>query len=64
LWAAVRQISMLESLSRTLLVEVMELRRERERAAASRTLYGHCENLMGYMLSLYCLFKCAAPAFC
>lgn len=39
--------------------QVLELKKERERALKSRTLAGHAQNLMGYLLSAYCLYKCA-----
>ena len=51
------QVAALESLSKALFVEVLELRKEHERAVSSRTLWGHCKNLVGYCLSAYCLFK-------
>ena len=51
------QVAALESLSKALFVEVLELRKEHERAISSRTLWGHCKNLAGYCLSAYCLFK-------
>jgi len=57
------QVKSLESLARALSLEVLELRTERERALDSRTAYGHCKNLLGYMLSAYCLFKCAPTPF-
>ncbi|KAK9815635.1 hypothetical protein WJX72_007232 [[Myrmecia] bisecta] len=51
------EVRALESLSRALFIEVLELRRERERAIQSHTLWGHCKNLLGYCLSAYCLYK-------
>ena len=48
----------LEALSRALSGEVLDLRLARCRAVDSRTLAGHARNLLGYMLSAYCLFKC------
>ena len=51
------QVSGLEGLARALAVEALELRRERERALASRTLAGHARNALGYALSLYCLIR-------
>jgi golgi pH regulator len=47
----------LEALGKALYLEVLELKKERERALESRTLAGHAKNLMGYMLSAYCLYK-------
>ena len=54
----------LDSLAKALHVEVLELRRERARALASRGLWGHFKNLLGYLLSAYCLFKYAIFSFC
>jgi hypothetical protein len=54
-------VKSLESLSRALSMEVLDLRVARVRAMDSRTLAGHAKNLLGYMLSAYCLFKCATP---
>ena len=51
------QVQALDSLAKALLVEVLELRRERARALSSRGLWGHFKNLLGYLLSAYCLFK-------
>lgn len=51
------QVQALDSLAKALHVEVLELRRERARALASRGLWGHLKNLLGYLLSAYCLFK-------
>ncbi|CAL8468873.1 g8414 [Coccomyxa elongata] len=51
------EVQGLESLARMLCVDVIELRRERDRALASRTLAGHAKNFLGYCLSFYCLFR-------
>ena len=51
------QVQALDSLAKALHVEVLELRRERARALSSRGLWGHLKNLLGYLLSAYCLFK-------
>lgn len=51
------QVAGLECLTRMLCMEVIELRSERERALASRTLAGHAKNFLGYCLSFYCLFR-------
>lgn len=58
------QVQALDSLAKALHVEVLELRRERARALSSRGLWGHLKNLLGYLLSAYCLFKYAASAEC
>lgn len=47
----------LESLRAALAADVVELRRERERALVARTAYGHVQNFLGYVLSLYCLYR-------
>ena len=45
-------------MARALVVDVMDLRADRARALASRTLLGTCRNLLGYVLCAYCIFKC------
>ena len=55
------QVQALDSLAKALHVEVLELRRERARALSSRGLWGHFKNLLGYLLSIYCLFKYVIP---
>lgn len=54
----------LEGLARALAVEALELRAERARALASRTLTGHARNALGYALSLYCLLRCGPADVC
>jgi hypothetical protein len=51
------EISSLESLRQALFADVIELKRERERALVARTMYGHIQNFLGYVLSLYCLYR-------
>ncbi|KAK9831247.1 hypothetical protein WJX74_009318 [Apatococcus lobatus] len=51
------EVDALESLCRAIFAEVLELRSERDRALAARTLLGHLRNLLGYLLSFYCLFR-------
>lgn len=51
------EISSLEALRQALFSDVLELKRERERALVARTLYGHVQNFLGYVLSLYCLYR-------
>ncbi|KAA6423153.1 MAG: GPCR-type G protein 1-like [Trebouxia sp. A1-2] len=51
------EVQALDSLAKALHVEVLELRRERARALSSRGIWGHFKNLLGYLLSAYCLFK-------
>ena len=49
----------LEDVARALVVDVMDLRADRARALASRTLLGTLRNCLGYALCAYCIFKCA-----
>mmetsp|Transcript_13087 Transcript_13087/g.28118 ORF Transcript_13087/g.28118 Transcript_13087/m.28118 type:complete len:483 (+) Transcript_13087:244-1692(+) len=51
------EVESLESLCRTLNIELMELRNERARALESRTLWGHIKNMSGYAMSVYCVYK-------
>ncbi|GIL86083.1 hypothetical protein Vretimale_13894 [Volvox reticuliferus] len=51
------EVRSLESLHKTLAVELAELRSERARALESRTLAGHCKNALGYAMSAYCVYK-------
>lgn len=51
------EVSSLETLREALFSEVVELKRERKRALIARTAYGHVQNLMGYILSVYCLYR-------
>ena len=43
--------------TRTLAVELAELKSERARALESRTLAGHVKNALGYAMSIYCVYK-------
>ena len=38
--------------------QLMEMQRELERAVRSRTWLGHLQNLIGYITSGFCVFKC------
>ncbi|GAX79959.1 hypothetical protein CEUSTIGMA_g7398.t1 [Chlamydomonas eustigma] len=50
-------LSTLEGLSRALQMELADLKAERNRAIESRTLMGHLKNMLGYGMSLYCVFR-------
>lgn len=49
----------MESLAKIMCIEVLELKRERDRAVVSRTLTGHLTNLLGYCLSVFCMVRCS-----
>eukprot|EP00887_Chlorella_sp_A99_P004233 scaffold15.g4233.t1 len=52
-----QEVAAMESLRQALLTDVLELKREREKALAARTLLGHCQNALGYVLCLYCVYR-------
>lgn len=56
------EISALESLRSALAGDIVELRREWERALVARTPYGHLQNFLGYILSIYCIFRMFASS--
>ncbi len=51
------QVAGMESLAKIMCMEVLDLRRERDRAVASRTVTGHLRNLLGYCLSIFCILR-------
>lgn len=51
------ELSHLRALTRALEGELLDLRRERVRAMESRTLMGHSKNLLGYAMSIYCVWR-------
>ncbi|KAJ3024217.1 Golgi pH regulator B [Thoreauomyces humboldtii] len=51
------EIKALETVMQQLYTDLDELIVERERIKASRTLKGHYFNIMGYIFSVYCLWK-------
>lgn len=56
------EVGAMESLRQALLTDVLELRRERDKALVARSAWGHVQNALGYALSLYCIYRWAAYA--
>lgn len=56
------EVAALENLKAALLTDLLELRQERARAIAARTIWGHVTNVLGYALSLYCVYRMFASA--
>ncbi|KAK9807389.1 hypothetical protein WJX73_010862 [Symbiochloris irregularis] len=47
----------LAEVQRQIVFDVLDLRAKRARALETHTLLGNCKNLLGYLLSIYCLYK-------
>ncbi|PRW44958.1 tyrosine--tRNA ligase cytoplasmic [Chlorella sorokiniana] len=56
------EVAALDRLRQALHADVVDLKREHQRALRARTLMGHLENLMGYILSLYCIYRMLASS--
>lgn len=56
------EISSLSSLESALSSDVVDLKKQRQKALVSRTLQGHFQNLLGYILSLYCIYRMFASS--
>ncbi len=54
------EIASLSSLESALVADVSDLKKQRQKAILSRTLRGHVQNLLGYLLSLYCIYRMIA----
>lgn len=51
------EVKTLDNLACTLFLEVLELKKERKRAILSRTCMGQLRNIIGYLLSAYCIYR-------
>jgi golgi pH regulator len=56
------EVAGMENLKAALLSDLIELRNERQRAMAAKTIWGHITNLLGYILSLYCIYRMFASS--
>lgn len=54
------EIASLSSLEAALIADVNDLKKQRQKAILSRTFKGHLQNLLGYLLSLYCIYRMVA----
>eukprot|EP00889_Picochlorum_renovo_P006817 jgi/Picre1/33847/NNA_001326.t1 len=56
------EISSLSSLESALQADIVDLRKQRYKAQISRTMRGHVQNLLGYILSIYCIYRMFASS--
>lgn len=54
------EIASLSSLEAALVADVRDLKKQRQKAIISRTMKGHLQNFLGYLLSLYCIYRMIA----
>lgn len=51
------EMSSLSTLEDALSADIAELKRQRQKALLARTCLGHVQNLLGYILSVYCIYR-------
>lgn len=51
------EVTSLNAMENALSSDIVELKRQHQRAKLARTLVGHIQNLLGYILSIYCIYR-------